>query len=147
MPRTPYTFCASYLLLLKDGKILLARRFNTGFEDGKYSLPAGHTETGETFTDTIIRESKEEIGITLQEKDLRVSHVLHRLSDQSGREYVDVFFIAANWASEPVNMEADKCDELSWFPVSSLPENIVAYVRQAIENSLNNIPYSEFGWK
>ena len=35
---------ASYAVLIKDNKVLLVRRFNTGYEDGKYSLPAGHVE-------------------------------------------------------------------------------------------------------
>jgi len=57
---------ASYLVLIEDNKILLQRRFNTGYEDGKYSLVAGHVDEGETFTEAIIREVKEEAGITLQ---------------------------------------------------------------------------------
>ena len=35
---------AVYLVLIEDGKILLSRRFNTGFEDGNYSLPSGHLD-------------------------------------------------------------------------------------------------------
>ena len=35
------------LLLTKDDKILLTRRYNTGYEDGKYSLPGGHVEKGD----------------------------------------------------------------------------------------------------
>jgi hypothetical protein len=33
---------AAYLLLIKDGKVLLLRRSNTGWRDGEYTLPAGH---------------------------------------------------------------------------------------------------------
>ena len=32
---------ASYLILLKENKILMTRRFNTGWSDGMYSLPSG----------------------------------------------------------------------------------------------------------
>lgn len=145
MPHVPHTFAASYILLIKNGQILLARRYNTGFEDGKYSLPAGHTELGEPFTETLIREAREEIGVVLTEENIRVSHVMHRKAPD--REYVDVYYTAEEWTGTPENKESDKCDDLSWFPVDALPENTIPYVCQAIENSLNKIPYSEFGWK
>ena len=40
--------CSSYLLLIKDNKILLGLRQNTGYMDGFYHLPAGHKEEGES---------------------------------------------------------------------------------------------------
>jgi len=61
---------ASYLFLEKDGKILVARRCNTGYQDGKYQIPAGHVEMGELPTEALIRETKEEIGIDLNPADL-----------------------------------------------------------------------------
>lgn len=142
--RTPHTFTASYILFLQDGKVLLSRRYQTGFEDGNYSLPAGHTEPGETFTTALIREIQEETGVTLAPENVFVSHIMHR---KLGRENIDVFYSVENWTGTPENREPEKCDDLSWFPVDNLPENTIPYVRQAIENSLNNIPYSEFGWK
>ena len=62
---------ASYLVLIKGGKILLQRRFNTGYMDGKYSLPAGHVDEGESFGKCIAREAKEEIGVDVDIKDLK----------------------------------------------------------------------------
>ena len=43
---------------LKDSKtmILLSRRFNTGFMDGWYGLPAGHVRPTERIHETVMRE-------------------------------------------------------------------------------------------
>ena len=88
---------ASYLILKKKGKVLLQRRFNTGYMDGKYSLPAGHVDKGETFIQCVIREAKEEIGINLKLKDIKIAHLMHRFSGARWGDLgyrIDVFFTA-----------------------------------------------------
>lgn len=138
---------ASYLVLIKDNKILLQRRFNTGYEDGKYSMVAGHVDKGETFTQCIIREAKEEAGILLKPEDLKVVHLMHRDSGtEENNERVDIFFIADKWAGEIENKEPHKCDDLSWFDLDNLPNNIIPYIKQAIDCIKNKVFYSEHGW-
>ncbi|OGG60838.1 hypothetical protein A2765_01885 [Candidatus Kaiserbacteria bacterium RIFCSPHIGHO2_01_FULL_56_24] len=36
--------CAVHLFLIRDGKTLLLRRFQTGWMDGNYSVIAGHID-------------------------------------------------------------------------------------------------------
>lgn len=140
---------SSYLVLIKEGKVLLQRRFNTGYMDGNYSLPAGHVDKGETFTQCVIRESKEEIGVDIRPDDLKVAHLMHRFSgvewgDDGYR--IDVFFTAEKWENVPEIKEYDKCDDLSWFDLNDLPNNIIPYIRQAIDCISKKVFYSEFGW-
>lgn len=138
---------ASYLTLIKDGEILLLRRFNTGYEDGKYSMIAGHVDPGETFSQCIIREAKEEAGIDVEEKDLKVLHVLHRKSDEEVyKERVDIFFGAEKWSGELKNMEPHKCDDLSWFKLAETPENCIDYIKHVIDQIHRGNHYSEYGW-
>lgn len=128
----------------------MSRRFNTGFMDEKYGLVAGHGESAESFTKTIIREAKEEANIILKAKSLRVIHVMHRFEMQNNpelRERVDIFFTAKKWQGKIKNMEPDKCDDLSWFPINKLPPNTIPYIKQAIHNIRKKIFYSEFGYK
>lgn len=136
---------ASYLFLIKNNKILLQRRFNTGYEDGKYSLVAGHVDRGETFTKAIIREVKEETGIILQAEDLSVVHVMNRNYDTvENNERIDVFFTAKKWAGNIENKEPNKCDDLSWFDLDNMPDNVIPYIKEAINCIKNKIFYSEF---
>lgn len=88
---------ASYLVLMQDNKVLLLQRANTGYHDGDYSVIAGHVEQGETFTDTVMREAKEEAGILLHRDSVSVAHIQHRKSDTDGSERVHTYFVATSW--------------------------------------------------
>lgn len=134
---------SGYIFLIKDHKILLGRRCNTGFEDGNYGLPAGHIEEFEPLTAGTVREIKEEIGLDVQPEDLRLVHVMHRIGDD---ERMDFFFVADKWTGEPQNTEPEKCDDLSWFDLDRLPSNMIPYVATALQNYLQGQLYSEFGW-
>ena len=132
-----------HLVLVQDGKVLMPRRFNTGYEDGKYSLIAGHVDGGETFRSAMAREAQEEAGLEIAPEALRLVHTMHRNSDE---ERLSLFFVADDWMGEPVNTEPHKCDDMKWFPLSELPQNTVPYIRSAISRLMDDVIYSEFGW-
>lgn len=137
---------ASYLILLKDNQILLSRRFNTGYEDGTYSLVAGHLEENETFMECLIREAQEEIGIEINPNQAKISHIMHRKTDPSFPNRIDKFYTVSNWKGDIKNLEPNKCDDISWHDINNLPPNIIPYIKFAIESSLNNKKHSEYGW-
>jgi 8-oxo-dGTP pyrophosphatase MutT (NUDIX family) len=134
---------AVHLWPIKAGKILLSRRYNTGYEDGKYSNIGGHVEKDESVTAAMIRESKEEAGVDILKADLKLAHIMHR---NEGDNRIDFFFQVDNWQGEFSNEEPDKCDELAWYDLNALPINTVPYVRQAIEQYQQHNIYSEFRW-
>lgn len=139
---------AVHLLLADDaGRLLMLRRFNTGYEDGNWSVPAGHLDGGEPVTAAMAREAREEIGVDLDPAGLTVVHVMHRAPAGSGGERVDFFLRARRWTGVPVSREPGKCDRLDWWPAGDLPENTVPYVRAAIEAAVCRVPFSEFGWR
>lgn len=130
---------AVYIFLIKEDKVFLSRRFNTGWQDGNYGLPSGHVEPGESVAEALLRETKEETGIELRPEEVQFAHVMHRKSI-----YIDFFFVAKHWTGEPKLIEKDKCDDVQWFPLDSLPKNIVPSVRSAIENYQQGVPFSDF---
>jgi 8-oxo-dGTP diphosphatase len=79
---------AVHIFLVRDGQVLLLRRFNTGYEDGNYSVVAGHLDGGEEVKAAAIREAQEEVGIRIAPQDLRIVGVMHRMSND---ERVDFF--------------------------------------------------------
>jgi 8-oxo-dGTP diphosphatase len=135
---------AVHLLLSRDSKILFGKRKNTGYEDGKFHLIAGHADGGETVREAMIREAKEEIGITIKPKDMVFAHVMHRVGDD--HERLDFFFICTKWAGVLKNCESNKCSELKWLTPKKLPKNIIPYVRFAFKQIANKSYYSEYGW-
>ncbi len=136
-------YAAVYVILRKGDEIFLMRRFQTGWQDGNYGLPAGHLEDGETIAGAALREAKEETGIDIEEGDLEVIHVMHRMNPD--RQYIDFFLVAKRWSGVPGNREPEKCDEAKWMPIDALPKNIVESVRDGIENYRKGILFSEFG--
>jgi 8-oxo-dGTP diphosphatase len=134
---------AVHLFLLREDHILLLRRCNTGYEDGNYSVPAGHIDGGETITQAAIREAQEEVGVEIPLSALTVVGVMHRKLDD---ERVDFFLATTVWAGEPTNCEPGKCDTLAWFPMQALPVNTILYVRRALENYWQGVWFDEFGW-
>jgi 8-oxo-dGTP pyrophosphatase MutT (NUDIX family) len=135
---------AVHLFLMDENKILLLRRFNTGYEDGNYSVIAGHIDGNETVYSAMIREAYEEAGIVITTDNLRPVQVMHR--KKTNGEYIDYFFVCVKWENPIENKEPDKCDDLTWVEMDSLPVNMVAYVRQALENYKSGLSFAVFGW-
>jgi len=135
---------AVHIFLLRDHHVLLLRRANRGYEDGNYSVVAGHLDGGESITQAAIREAHEEVGILLRPADLTVVGVMHRVSDD---ERIDFFLVATTWGGTLMNQEPVKCAEIQWYALDALPTNTIPYVRAALENFSRGVWFAEFGWR
>ena len=132
-----------HLLFFRGEEILLLRRYNTGFRDGEYSVPAGHLDGGETVMQAGIREGKEEVGVNVKTDDLVFSSVMHRMD---GEERVDFFVTVERWDGDIFNAEPERCDDLHWFRIDEMPDNTIPYIRRAIANHMSRVRFDEFGW-
>ena len=147
LARQRYALNASVFVVVRRGDdILLLRRANTGWNDGRWSLPAGGHDGGETLEQAAARELREETGIEAHAHDMRLIHLLHARAGDHGGEWLGAFFLATHWQGEPAIVESDKHDGLGWFPLHALPEALIAYTRQGLQFGLQGTAYSTFGW-
>lgn len=133
-----------HLILIKNQKILLMKRKNTGFADGLFCLPAGKLEENENTIEAMIREAKEELDINIKKENIKVVQVMNRKGND--KERIDYFFISNKYEGKIKNNETNKCEILKWFDLDKLPNDIVPYIKLSIENYQNDVKFSFFGW-
>ncbi|MEO6761632.1 MAG: NUDIX domain-containing protein [Candidatus Saccharimonadales bacterium] len=144
MSKDRFKFIVCAALILRDGdKILLSKRYNTGYQDGKFSLVSGHVDGDEFASEAMVREASEETGIVISKDNLDLVHTSHQICDD-GSERINVFFEVTKWDGNIENREPNKCSGLSWFSPSDLPEEIVSYIRFVIERISERKLYSEY---
>ncbi|GCE45353.1 ADP-ribose pyrophosphatase YjhB (NUDIX family) [Thermosporothrix hazakensis] len=142
--QTRFSFIAAvHLFLIQNDQVLLLQRANTGYEDGNWSVIAGHLDGNEEVRAAMQREAREEAGIDIALPDLQVVGVMHRKAEE---ERIDFFLTAHTWRGSITNCEPEKCSALQWYPLAALPSNTIPYVRKALENYREGRWFDSFGW-
>ncbi len=132
---------ALFVAFLKDDQVLLSRRFETGFMDGSYDLPAGHLEPGETIKNAAVREVREELGLDIDGEKLSLFHI--NQSNYYGTPYINFMFSIKDWRGVPKICEPDKSDDLRFFDLDKLPSDLTPHVKEALVHiSDQEISYS-----
>jgi mutator protein MutT len=135
----------SAIIVRKGEKILLMKRPQKALSGGFWAFPGGAIDGKETITSATIRESYEELGITINQNDLKFLHILHVKVD-SEQEYINFFFETEKWQGELKVMEPHKCDEIAMFDINDLPKNILPTHQHVVNMVKKGIYFSEFGW-
>lgn len=117
---------AANAAIFNEGKILLTQRSLQIREGGKWCLPGGHVEKGESWQTAMIREVFEETGLIV-----RSYHLLGIYSDPdltitpqpyyqgAHGQFVSAVFVVRNFEGEvKPNQEVETW---GWFDLSSLP--------------------------
>jgi 8-oxo-dGTP diphosphatase len=123
------------LLLMRNGRILLRERANTGYGDGAYEPPTGELADRETIVETAIRVAAAEAGIAIQAENVSLAHVMH---DVSGSGRIAFFLTVSGWQGEYTSADA------RWFGVGNLPTNMLDRSRVALRNYAEGMRFSTY---
>ncbi|MCO5974972.1 phosphotransferase [Actinoallomurus soli] len=126
-----------HLILRREGtagpEVLLSRRAGQVYAAGLWHLPSGHLDgPHEDVVTALIREAKEETGVTIQAADVRFAVTVHHRSP-GGSARIGVFFEVRHWQGTPQIHEPAVCDAMDWYPLDDLPSPMVAYCRAGLD--------------
>lgn len=96
-----------------------------------------------TNCESIVRETYEELGITVAPASLAAAGVMFR---RFLEPRVDFFFTADEWDGTPRICEPHKCTALAWADPDKLPSGTLEYISAAIANLRQGRHFSERGW-
>ncbi len=136
-----------HLILRSGEKILLSRRApSQKFWPNYWHCVSGSLEKGETPQQALLRETEEEIGISLEKRPELVATVAlaePSLAIPGSTFYCLALFFLADLPSDqiPINKEPLKQDGIDWF--LELPAPIIPVVRRGIEAFMSNQRYVE----
>jgi len=103
------------ILLNNKGEILLQKRASTKeIEPNKWAWHGGHQIAGEESIDAIIRETKEELGLTLPKDQIKELVELKR-DKYPNRQFTTAYYSICNLKSEDFNIQKEELSEVKWF--------------------------------
>ena len=92
-------FLAVSAAIIRDGKVLIIRRA-AGLASGIYTLPGGVVEAGETLTDAVVREVREETAVAIEPVTLAgYREMIVRDGDTRVARHFVILCFAARWIS------------------------------------------------
>lgn len=114
---------AGALIINEKGEILLTKRSKkTRNEKSKWEAPGGQVKFGETREQAVKREMKEELGIEIE--IVRVLHTADEILKNDKQHWIPTTFIVKIKKGHPKILEPEKCDQIGWFSLDSLPSPI-----------------------
>lgn len=131
------------MLRRADGKVLVQNRVDPDW--GGLTFPGGHVEPGESLVDSVIREMREETGLTIRNPRLIGSKSWMQKDD--GGRYLVLLYTATEY--EGVLQSSDE-GEISWMTIDEMRagkmvDGMELYFRVYLDGDVNEIWYERQG--
>ena len=143
--RYPELIVGAILVNAQD-KVLVARFSKV---EGRYAIPGGHVEYGETVAEALVRETREETGLTpVRYRLLRVGERIRPPLYKDGSHHlVYLDFVVDGWTGE-LQLDGEELSVGLWTtPKAALDLLLTDTTRQAIEAYIGRSDGSVCGYE
>lgn len=134
------------LIQRADGKVLLCESHKW---PGKYTVPGGHVELGETCEEALVREIREEVGLNIEVLDLiSIQQVIYPNEFWKRAHFIFFDYLCNANGNQTVKVDAKEIQSTIWVnPRDALELKIDRYLRHFITRCLDkSIPFA-VSWK
>ena len=107
-----------------------------------WTIPGGKIENHEDPLDCAIRETAEEVGVTIEKSDIRAETIVH--ATYIDGEKTAYLYLVDTWEGMPDNLEPGLHDDFAWRTLDELPYPIIPHIHAGFDGILNhktNIEY------
>ena len=128
-------------LIVKDDKVLLVQEAKKQC-CGKWNIPAGHLEIGESILSGAIREIKEETGC-----DVELTDILNIASKQLENDTLVMLTFMTRLLNENIDYNRNEILDVKWFDIDYVPTDIDNDLRdlKTIKNPIINYKENNIG--
>ena len=140
---TPIELTNMCMLRREDGCVLVQNRRDPDW--GGLTFPGGHVEPGESLVDSVIREMKEETGLTIRNPRL-IGSKSWMQKDGSGR-YLVLLYTAEEYEGE---LHSSEEGDVRWMSIDDMRagrmvDGMELYFRVFLDGDVNEIWYERDG--
>lgn len=119
MDRSEKVILTNMCMVYDGDRVLVQNRLKAGWSG--IAFPGGHVEKGESFTDSVIREVKEETGLTIEKP--RMCGIKSWYS-KDGSRYIILFYKTDKFSGD---LQSSEEGEVFWVNLEDVPKMDLAY--------------------
>lgn len=114
----PHVSSAVGAVIIKDNKVLMVKRNREPYKD-TWGFPAGYVDFGEHPEETLLREVKEETGLTVLNSEFIA--ITQNPDDPNAPGHFGIFYKVLQTKGEIVNSDKSENQDVSWQFINDLP--------------------------
>ena len=117
VPKGRYYITVVIWIQNEDKKFLIQKR--TSKKGGKWATTGGHPVSGESSIEGIITEIREELGLKINNKNIKLIKTIKTEDD-----FVDIYYSKENIDINSIKLQKDEVDDVKWVSKKEIEEMI-----------------------